>query len=204
MPGSIPKDKYININTISQDIDRCINDYCKLYNIDISDYKIRTSIKHNEVNHLLRYIYQQLFKPDITLCNHQKSYIDYNNIELLQVISDKFIDICLMFNKSLGLMSFSLMTGINYKTIYNWINSDNGDELNVLRLQVIENVRQFHKMEQISLLNDSPVGALAVANNDVETGLEWSKQQAALNASSSVFILPSERLDALRISKEQD
>ena len=203
MPGSIPKDKYININTISQDIDNCINDYCLQYGINLQDYNTRVNIKHNEVNNILRYIYKTLFKPNITLCNHQTSYIDYNNIELLQVIADKFIDICLLFNKSLGLMSFALMSGISYATIYNWMNAD-GEKINPERLEVLKNIQECHKMEQIGLLNDSPVGALAVANNDIETGLEWSKQNAQQIASNTVYILPSERVDKLRITKEQD
>lgn len=200
MPGKIPKDKYINIDTISEDIDNCINDYCIRYNIDITDYKSRVNIKHNEVNNILRYIYNTLFKPNITLCNHQKSYIDYNNIELLSVIADKFIDICLFFNKSLGLMSFALMTGINYKTIYNWINETNQEKANLERLQIIKNIQEAHKMEQIGLLNDSPVGALSVANNDLETGLEWSKQSNNQLTANTVYLIPSERVDKLKLT----
>lgn len=202
MPGSIPKDKYININTISQDIDNCINDYCLQYGINLQDYNTRVNIKHNEVNNLLRYIYKNLFKPNITLCNHQTSYIDYNNVELLQVVADKFIDICLLFNKSLGLMSFALMSGISYATIYNWMNADS-EKINLKRLEVLKSIQECHKMAQIGLLNDTPVGALAVANNDVETGLEWSKQQALLQANNTVFLLPSERMDKLKLPKAE-
>jgi hypothetical protein len=56
-------------------------------------------------------------------------------------------------------------------------------------------------MQQINLLNSSPVGALAVANNDIETGLEWSKQQAAQLAQNTVYILPSERMERLKLDK---
>ena len=66
---------------------------------------------------------------------------------------------------------------------------------------IVKNIRECHKMEQINLLNDSPVGALAVANNDPETGLEWSKQQAQQIAQSQVFILPSERMSKLKLEK---
>lgn len=200
MPGSIPKDKYINIDTVSQDIDKCINDYCIKYGIDIYNYNARVNIKHNEVNNILRYIYKTLFKPNITLCNHQTSYIDYNNIELLQVIADKFIDICLLFNKSLGLMSFALMSGISYATIYNWMNAE-GEKANPKRLEVLKNIQECHKMEQIGLLNDSPVGALAVANNDNETGLKWSANQVQQITANTVYYLPSERTDKLQLDK---
>lgn len=197
MPGKIPKDKYINIDTISQDIDNCIIEYCDKYGINLNDYNMRVNIKHNEVNNMLRYVYKCLFKPNITLPNNQKSYVDYENIDLLQVLADKFIDICMMFNKSLGLMSFALLVGCDYATIYLWM-QDNGKS-NPLRFKLLKNIQENHKNQHIALLNDTPVGALAVANNDIETGLEWSKQQAIQSASNTVYLIPSERLDKLKL-----
>ena len=197
MPGSIPKDKYININTIESDIDKCIDDYLTMMGID-RDYKSLVNIKHQTVNGMFRYIYKRLFKPDRTLCNNQKSLIDYENIELLSLLADKFVDICSMFNKSLGLMSFSYMTGIDYSTIYEWINE--GEKLNPKRSEVLKKIKECHKAAQISLLNDSPVGALAVANNDVETGLQWATKQAIAAGQQAVFLIPSERLNRLSIS----
>ena len=198
MPGSIPKDKYININTIGADIDKCVVDFFGRYNIDIYDISAIRSIPHNTVNLCFRYIYNNLFKPDTTLCNNQKSLIDYENIELLTLLANKFLDICMMFNKSLGLMSFSYMTGINYRTLYDWINQ--GEKLNPSRFQVLKSIQEGHKAAQVSLLNDSPVGALAVANNDVETGLQWATKQAIAAGQQAVFLIPSERLNRLSIS----
>lgn len=200
MPGTIPKDKYININTIESDIDKCIDEYLTTLCIE-RDYKSLTSIKHQTVNGLFRYIYKRLFKPDRPLCNNQKSYVDYENIELLQVLADKFIDICSMFNKSLGLMSFGYMVGCNYSTIANWLNND--EKLNPKRLEVLKSIQEGHKAAQISLLNDTPVGALAVANNDVETGLQWSANQAITAANNAVFLIPSERLNRLNIGDSE-
>ena len=68
---------------------------------------------------------------------------------------------------------------------------------------LLKSIQEGHKQQQINLLNDSPVGALAVANNDIETGLEWSKQQALMQASNTVFLLPSERLDKLKLPKAE-
>ena len=56
-------------------------------------------------------------------------------------------------------------------------------------------------MEQISLLNDSPVGALAVANNDSETGLKWAANQIQTITNNTVYYLPSERTDRLNLDK---
>ena len=200
MPGSIPKENYINIDTIEQQIDECINDFLDENGIE-RDYKSITSIKHSTINYMMSYIYKRLFKPNKTLCNNQKSYVDYNNIELLQVLANKFINICQRFNKSQGLMSFSYMIGCDYHTLTKWLNEK---ESNPKRYAVLKTIQESHKEQQISLLNDSPVGAMAVANNDSETGLEWSKQQAQQIAQNAIYILPSERMNRLKLDKPQD
>ena len=128
--------------------------------------------------------------------NNEKSLIDYNNTELLQIITDTFIDICNYYNKSLGLISFCYLTGIDYTTILRWLNVE--DKSNS-RYKVLRKLQETHKAAQVGLLNDSPVGALAVANNDTETGLNWSEKQAAAAASNTIYILPSERLQTLGV-----
>ena len=200
MPGSIPKDKYININTISCDIDNCVNEFFSCRNIDLLDVQQCRNIPHNILTLCLMNIYNNLFKPDVTLCNNQKSLIDYDNIELLTVIANKYIELALTFNKSIGIMQFSIMTGIHWQTLADW---QRNKELNPLRSAIVENIREYHKMEQINLLNDTPVGALAVANNDHETGLEWSKNQLQQIAQNAVYLLPSERVDRLRLDKPE-
>lgn len=200
MPGSIPKTKYININTISQDIDNCVIEFMNKYSIDIYDIQQCKSIPHNIITLCMINVYNTLFKPDTTLCNNQNSLIDYNNNEMLFIIANKFIELSLMFNKSLGIMQFSLFTGIHRETLAGWANDR---ELNPIRSDIINNIRECHKMEQISLLNDTPVGALAVANNDHETGLEWSKNQQVITT-QNVYYLPSERSERLKLDAPGD
>lgn len=203
MPGKVPKDKYIDINTICDQIDECINDFLDEMQID-RDYKSITSIKHSTVNYMMSYIYKRLFKPNITLCNNQKSYVDYNNIELLQVLADKYISICQRFNKSLGVMSFGYMIGVNYSTLYNWMNDKSNEPLSLKRLEVIKSIQENHKVQQIALLNESPVGVLAVANNDVETGLKWAENNIQQITNNTVYYLPSERSGRLNLEKALD
>lgn len=199
MPGVKTK-RDININTVCDEIDQCIDDFLIDIGID-TDYKSLVNIKHSTVNYMFSYIYTRLFKPDHNMPNNQKSLVDYNNIELLQVLADKFIDICQRFNKSLGLMSFAYMIGCSYSTLDNWLKAADNNELNIKRLEVLKSIQVSHKAQQISLLNDTPVGAMAVANNDVETGLEWSKNQAQQITNNTVYLLPSERSDKLKLDK---
>lgn len=191
----------INPETIHDDIFSCVfSEMQKLgFNnngIDNENPKKPRYISHNQMNYILRRVYIKLFKPDKKYMNNEKSLIDYNNTELLQIITDTFIDICNYYNKSLGLISFCYLTGIDYTTILRWLNVE--DKSNS-RYKVLRKLQETHKAAQVGLLNDSPVGALAVANNDVETGLNWSEKQAAAAASNTIYILPSERLQTLGV-----
>jgi hypothetical protein len=119
-----PKYNYIDVNTITDKIYNSFN--CHLYELGFDDKGIDNSnerkpryITHNHINYILRQIYNDVFKPDKTLFNNQVSIIDYNDINQLRVIASIFIDICTKFNKSLGLISFSFMTGIDTATLFN-------------------------------------------------------------------------------------
>ena len=192
-----PDMNYININTIGEQIDNYVLEFFTQRNIDIMDVSQCRTVPHNILTLCMMGIYNNLFKPSKPLWNNQKSLIDYDNIELLSVIAAKFIELSLMFNKSLGLMQFSIMTGIHRQTLAEWRDNERS---NPARSDVINNICECHKMEHIGLLNDTPVGALAVANNDVETGLQWATKQAIAAGQQAVFLIPSERLNRLSIS----
>ena len=54
----------------------------------------------------------------------------------------------------------------------------------------------------ISKLKDSTLGAVAVANNDVETGLRWTDNKAPQLQGGTVYILPSERVQRLKLEQQ--
>lgn len=195
-----PQFNYIDINTIESDIDNCVIEFMTLRNIDIYDINQCRTIPHNVLTLCMMSIYNKLFKPNHGLYNNQKSLIDYDNVELLSVIANKFIQWSLHFDKSMGLMQFSIMTGIHRVTLAEW--RDNR-ELNSARSDIINNICECHKMEQIGLLNNTPVGALAVANNDVETGLQWSANQTQQITANTVYLIPSERSNRLALEDNE-
>lgn len=195
-----PELNIINPDTIANQVQECIEQYCNIYGIDLYNYSVRVNIKHMEVNNILRYCYNSLFKPDKGLMNNQKSLIDYDNIDQLQAVTDIFLNVCSMFNKSLGLFSFSLFTGIDDNTLIRW-SDENGKQLNYKRWELLKSIKEYNKGSLVSILKDTPVGALAVANNDVETGLEWSKNQVNQITNNTVYLLPSERSEHLRLDK---
>lgn len=201
-----PDYKYINNSTVYDDIITALeNELSKMgYNnrgYSFENPKKPNHISHNELNYILRRINNKLFKPDKPLFNNQKSLINYDDVEQIKIIGQCFIDICSMFNKSLGLMSFCFLTGIDYSTLAAWI-SPEGEKLNPERSRIIKYIKECHKAAQIGLLNESPVGALAVANNDTETGLEWATKQAITAGQQTVFLIPSERVNRLQLTTE--
>lgn len=201
MPKVSKKLNNIDINTIEADIDNCVIEFFSQYNIDINDSVSCKAVTHNMLSLCMRYIYKNLFKPSHTMINNQKSLVDYNDTELLTVLANKFIDLCLRFNKSLGLLSFGYMLGCDYSTLMNWLNNK---ESNPVRFNILKSIQEQHKLIHIGLLNETPVGALATANNDSETGLEWSKNQAQQITNNTVYLLPSERVDKLRLQAPED
>ena len=198
MPVVVRTDNSININTISDQIDNCVIEFFDRYGIDINDITSIKAIPHNTLSLCMRFIYQELFKPDHNMINNQKSLIDYNDTDLLQVLADKFIELCMRFNKSLGLMSFGFMIGCDYSTLMRWL-SDR--ESNPIRYDILKGIQEGHKVVHIGLLNETPVGALAVANNDIETGLNWSANQAQQITNNTVYLIPSERVNRLNLEK---
>lgn len=199
-----PVYNFINIATVYDDVMAAFNN--SLYElgfnengIDNSNEKKPRYITHNQINYCLRQVGYKLFKSDKPLYNNQKSKIDYDNIELLSELSRVFIDICNKYNKSLGLLSFGWLCNIEYHTLYNWLNSD--EQLNSKRFQILKNIQETHKAIHISLLNESPVGAMATANNDTETGLNWSANQVQQITNNTVYYLPTERTDRLNLEK---
>ena len=195
-----PQLNIINVGSLQDRVDALIQDYAIQYGLSLQDYNFRVNIKHNEVNNILRYCYKNLFKPDKPLFNNQASIIDHDNNEQLQVVVDVFLNVCMFFNKALGLFSFGIFTGIAWSTLQIWV-SPEGEQLNPTRSRLLKTIQEYNKGALISNLKDTPVGALAVANNDIETGLEWGKNQAQQITNNTVYYLPSERSDKLKLDK---
>ena len=185
------------INNIIDDI--LVNEF----NIDISNYKDRYSIKHSTISYCLSMVHKRLFIISDYKYNPNKAntIIDLNNNDLLLMLGNIFIDICKRFNKSFGLVIFGDMIGVDATTISCWMNPE-GEKLNPGRVQVLHNVQEGHKAQHISLMNDSGLGLLAVANNDTETGLNWQEKQQKAAQQNTVFLLPSERIERMRIENK--
>lgn len=190
-----------DIPLLDSRIDELLLEACNKYGLNIEDYNARVSIKHLTLNGLFLYIKDNLFKPPygINLINNQSSLIDYNDMVLLSFLCDKYMSICTYFSKSLGIYSFASFTGIYYEILGDWLEDREG--LNPERRRLLSKVADYNRQSLISNLKESNIGQIAVANNDKETGLEWSKNNAPKVEKQNVFFIPSERVDRLKISR---
>ena len=186
---------------LDKKIDDYITDYFISNNIDLSDYKTKVSLKHSTFNNLFRNIYKNILSNNSYIPFQHNSLIDYNNNDILLYFANKFIDICTEYNKSLGLLSFCYFIGVDYIRIQEWISAE-GEKLNPGRAFILNKLREAHKAQHISLMNDSGLGLLAVANNDAETGLQWQEKVQTATQQTTVYLLPSERVDRLRIENK--
>lgn len=203
MPGKIPASEQLNLETLPEDIDRVLYESITRLGYDPANPADRKAITQNELTAALNDVYNNIFKPGKTLINNQASRIDYNNPDVIQLLVNKFLYICMTFNKSMGLMQFSLFTGVDITVLLQWV-SPNGEKTNPGRYKALKQLQEAHKGLHIGLLNTTPVGALAVANNDHETGLEWNKNQAAQITKNTVYLLPTERGQRLRLEQPED
>lgn len=71
---------------------------------------------------MIKYIYKHLFKPgknDKVLYN-SNSILDTGDIELLDNIWGLYTDLCYKYNKRPTILNFSLLVGVNNRTIDTW------------------------------------------------------------------------------------
>ena len=196
-----PEYNFINPECINDQVIERVKYYLHSMGYDETNPKDRKTLTHNELNYIFKMVYADLFKPEKPLYNNQKSLLNYDDINTIKALADTFVNICSLLNKSLGLMSFSYLIGVSYTTLINWMKAEKS---NPERFRIVKYIQEAHKLAQIGLLNDTPVGALAVANNDKETGLNWSANQAAQITNNTVYLLPSERVDRFRLEDHQE
>lgn len=154
-----------NIDTNNQ-----INtEYYKNATIDIIQRCISDSgndpnkITANQLRAYFRQAYYTLFKPDKpTIANNQNN-IPYtsSNIEKLFNI---YIDVCEMFSCIPSVYGFTRYTGIEEPTLYKYVTA--------ARLQMLKSRKDYLQ----NMLSNTPIGGIALANNDQDSGLMYNRQ----------------------------
>ena len=137
-----------------------INDICQR---SIDELYPDTKITNNHMLAIMDCIYSSLFKPTHNLPNNQKCNIPYNTYNLTTLLNI-YIE---LYNKYLclpSMYSFSCMTGIDEPIINQYVTA--------ARFKLSNNRRD--KVQ--GKLYNSPLGVTVLANNDIDTGLMYNRQ----------------------------
>ena len=183
MGNRITIDDYQDIEYIKNRVNSAINDFCIDY--DIKDLRNETQ---NLYNALLRYIYENVFKPKgkLRVDNRSKSLIDYSNIDILYSVLEYYIYLCDLYNKAVSIKGFSLMIGIDYGIILDWSNGVNR-KLNPLYSEIhkiLDAERERSLADMLISGRKQPIGLLAVLNHEKGWNLPGSSREIKHVASS--------------------
>lgn len=165
------------------EIETLFLEYCELHNIDLEN----DSIKPSKGNAIWKYIYNILFRPDKNTVryNNKNSKLDYGNIDLLNDVADIYIDLCFDYGIPQSRYGFSRLTGISEDELLRWNKeesrggSDGATSSHCVLVKKIDSARRAFVRDK---LMENPVGQMAIANNDKETGLLYAANQAQAQA----------------------
>ena len=146
-----------------------IKSYYKNATLDIIQRQIQdkqldpNKITANQLKALFRQCYHSLFEPDTPTFNNYACNIPYNqkNIETLLNI---YLEICEIYNCFASLYGFSRYTGIDEDSTTKYVTG--------ARFELLKSRKDYIQ----NTLSNSQVGSIALANNDTDTGLMYTRQ----------------------------
>ena len=117
----------------------------------------------NQLKSLLRECYYSLFQPEkTTFCNY-KCNIPYNTDNITTLL-DVYTSICEKYNCIPSLFGFERFSGITEDSTMKYVTAS--------RLELIKLRKDYIQNK----LTETPVGVIALANNDVDSGLMYNRQ----------------------------
>lgn len=151
--------------------------------------------------YIFRMAYRNVFKPlpCDTVPNNQASIIDYENDDLIIGIVDIFKIVCTKYNILPLADLFTALTGIARDTLNQWENRDGASrKRSTVRKTIIETASQNTRQK----LYSQTVGVIALANNDIETGLTYTRQK--LIDGVAVQAISTQALPKLSLNNNND
>ena len=176
MGSRITIEDYNDIEYIKNRIDSAIDCFCDDYNIQ--DLKNETQ---NVFNGCLRYIYDNVFKPNKRnkLNDKVNSLLDYNNIELLIDVLNYYIYLCDIYSKAISVSSFCTMVGIDKTVIYDWYKGSvrNLNPLYSHVFKILDDERERSLSDLLISGKRQPIGLLAVLNHEKNWNLPGASKE---------------------------
>lgn len=186
--------KRINFDSLEQDVIGAFRETLEKFGYNPDNVEELQKIRHNAFETVLILIYERLFKPDRPTRLNVDTLLPYdyteNNIYILNTLVSLYNKLCSICGKSNGVGGFCSFTGYSYYTIKAW----KDDTLNPEKACLIQKIYKQNQHVLTNRLQDTPLGSVAVANNDEETGLKWSANNQQNITKNTVFVLPGERV----------
>lgn len=147
---------------------QAINDFCMSF--DIQSLK---SEPQNVYVACLLYVNRTVFKRLKPGKNNQSSIIDYADIELLKGIADYYIYISAVYNKSVSVVDFCRLLGIDFQTMCNWRDDSIDNILSQKRFEIFKYINTMREQSLANILQTAknPVGTLAILNRQFNWNL---------------------------------
>lgn len=123
----------------------------------------------NQMTYHFDECYKALFKPEKPLINNQTNNLPYNTINIERLINI-YLSICSIYNLLPSVYVFTRFSGLTEETMEGYVTRG--------RLIIGKHRKNFVQ----NRLNDSPVGVIALANNDIDTGLLYTRQNIVAHA----------------------
>lgn len=147
-------------------------------------------------NAALMYIKRHVFNtPDVLkshsniINNNSIMNSNYNayNYDIVNSVCDYYIYLCMMYDKEVSAIGFSLLTGIDRYTIATW--RDEGTKLSSQSSDIGKKIYDFREeslSSKLATANKNPVGILAILNRHYAWNLPGvSKEQTSKRALSA-------------------
>ncbi|MGN0378519.1 MAG: hypothetical protein ACI4EU_02905 [Butyrivibrio sp.] len=180
-----------NIEVFQNDIDMYLQMFCEEQNIE--DMKSESQAVWNAaLMYIHRYVFndKSILKCDSNIHN-SNSIMDSNynsyNYDLVDEICDYYIYLCMLNNKEVSAIGFSVLTGIDRYTIATW--RDEGTKLSTKSSDIGKKISDFREeslSDKLATANKNPVGILAILNRHYQwnmPGVRYEDNRPKLSAS---------------------
>lgn len=155
---SLINDTELNNNSVvNSDIEYYITLFCNDHDINIKE------IRPQEWTAILKYINESYIKPNKMLLIYQNT-IPYkrHNFFMIDSLLDKYIYLCNMYNQSISVLGFSILSGITQDNIYQWRNDK---QKHIIYINSDGSIKNYNEM--LSISNDGYSSMLTITPMEI-------------------------------------
>ena len=202
------QEAYQTIEVFESDIELYLKLFCEEQSID--DLKAESqSVWNAALMYIKRHVFNtsDILKSNNNIINNN-SIMDSNynqyNYDLLNSICDYYIYLCMMYDKEVSAIGFSLLTGIDRYTIATW--RDGQNKLSTKSLDIGKKIYDYREESLSNKLvtgKQNPVGVLGVLNRHYAWNLPGVSKERTSERALTAAELPKLG-EVKRIESEKD